>query len=127
MTFTVTFPTFPVYGTGSGQYTGTSFIIQLFLFIVQVIAYPFEYVFEGIGNGIGAGFQTMFSGLFSMVSTVYTSSCSRVLLNVLEYHVGREDYEEYQYNEAGTPHNRNQYVGEWASPREGTLAICVDC
>lgn len=74
MTFTVTFPSFPVYGTGSGQYTGTSFIIQLFLFIVQVIAYPFEYVFEGIGNGIGAGFQTMFSGLFSMVSTVYTNS-----------------------------------------------------
>lgn len=74
MTFSVTFPTFPVYGTGSGQAIGTTYIIQLFIFILQVIAYPFEYIFEGIGNGIGSGFQTMFSGLFGMVSTVYTNS-----------------------------------------------------
>lgn len=74
MTFTVTFPTFPVYGTGAGQYTGTSFIIQLFIFILQAIAYPFENIFEGIGNGIGTGFQTMFSGLFGMASAVYTNS-----------------------------------------------------
>ena len=74
MTFSINFPTFPTYGTGSGQFEGTTYIIQLFLFILQVIAYPFEYVFEGIGSGIGAGFQTMFTGLFSMASTVYTDS-----------------------------------------------------
>ena len=74
MTFSVTFPKFPVYGTGTGQYTGTNFIIQFFIFLIKAIGYPFEYVFEGIGQGIGTGFQSMFSGLFSMASSVYTSS-----------------------------------------------------
>ena len=68
----INFPTFPTYG--SGGYTGTSFIIQVLLFLLEVIAYPFEWVFYGIGSGIGSGFQTMFQGLFGMVSTVYQNS-----------------------------------------------------
>ncbi len=74
MTFSVAFPKFPIYGTGNGDYSGVQFIIQLFLYVIKVIGYPFVYIVEGIGNGIGTGFQSMFSGLFNMTSTVYSDS-----------------------------------------------------
>ena len=74
MTFSVAFPKFPIYGTGNGDYSGIQFIIQLFLYVIKVIGYPFVYIVEGIGNGIGTGFQSMFSGLFNMTSTVYSDS-----------------------------------------------------
>lgn len=69
---TITWPQFPTYGPQG--YTGTAFIIQIFLWVLQVIAYPFEWIFYGIGNGIGTGFQNLFAGLFNMVTSVYSSS-----------------------------------------------------
>ena len=52
----------------------SSYIKALFVYIIEVILYPFEYVVYGIGSGLGSGLQGLFYGLFSMVETTYKST-----------------------------------------------------